>query len=152
MRAISRPQPRRDDGLIPLDLSQAGKIARTLFHIRTHVDPEHFQSTRHASRGVVHWLNAQLKLSFALLIFAVVIDTKQICSLSRWVAPARSLSRKKPKVNFFHASSCECGMEISTALSRLSISFSISDERTSSSRSGKFLHSTIEKVGARERS
>ena len=69
-------------------------------------------------RSVFHWFNLRLKQSFALLIFAVVIDMKQICSVGR----SRSLSKKKPKVNFVDASSCESGMEISAALSRLSIS------------------------------
>ena len=98
---------------------RGGKIARTLFHIRS-PDTEHFESSRlHLLHSVVHWFNLRLKQSFALLIFAVVIDTKQICSVGR----SRSLSKKKPKVNFVDASSCESGMEISAALSRLSISF-----------------------------
>ena len=130
MRAIlrPRPQPRRNDGLILLDPSEAGKLL-------AHYSTSGPGALRVDSTCFAWWFTrsnfyAQLKRSFSLLIFAVVIDRKQICSVGRSVGRSRSLSGEKPKVNFVVASSCECGMEISAALSRLSISFSSQrDER-----------------------
>ena len=68
---------------------------------------------------------------------------------------------KKPKVNFVDASSCDCGMEISAAVSRLFLSFSSNHLRVIERANEPAPHpdpagflglnSTIEKVGTRAR-
>ena len=110
-----------------------------------------------SARPAASRFNSQLKWSFAVLIFAVVIDTKQIYSVGR----SRSLPVKKPKVNFVDASSCDCGMEISAAVSRLFLSFSSNHLRVIERANEPAprpdpagflgLNSTIEKVGTRAR-
>ena len=112
-----------------------------------------------SARPAASRFNSQLKWSFAVLIFAVVIDTKQIYSVGR--GRSRSLPVKKPKVNFVDASSCDCGMEISAAVSRLFLSFSSNHLRLIE-RANELaphpdpagflsLNSTIEKVETRAR-
>ena len=70
--------PRLNDGLILLDssLAEAGKL---LAHYSTSGARALLESARPAASR----FNLQLKWSFAVLIFAVVIDTKQIYSVGR---------------------------------------------------------------------
>ena len=116
-------QPRRNDGLILLGSTRARR--ENCPHIIPH--PE----SRHGALRVEPTPLASLGGSLVQLAIEAEFRAAHFCGrdryeadlLGRSVGRSRSLSKKKPKVNFVDASSCESGMEISAALSRLSISF-----------------------------